>query len=192
MQRLHGSDALSARSSPDGVEAAARLRELLATHLGVGPEAVTPDVSLTDDLAADSLDMVDIGLALETELGVVIGRRELDGVRTFGDLLALVSRRTARQAARSHPEARPILARTRIVRAGEGRQADVQRSGLLTPYAAQLIGEDALRAGAGTLLDVRVGPDTDGASIAATCALFAWLVPRGVRVVVRRDLGRPA
>jgi len=35
-----------------------RVQRVVAAHLGVGPEELTPDVSLADDLAADSLDLV--------------------------------------------------------------------------------------------------------------------------------------
>src|SRR5207247_2484256 len=48
---------------PAGIEP--RLRGVVAERLGVGPEDLQPDVSLTADLAADSLDLIDVGLALE-------------------------------------------------------------------------------------------------------------------------------
>src|SRR2546429_1363975 len=60
---------------PAGIEP--RLRGVVAERLGVGPEDLQPDVSLTDDLAADSLDLIDVGLALEAECGVVLRRRAL-------------------------------------------------------------------------------------------------------------------
>src|SRR3989449_479577 len=74
---------------PAGIEP--RLRGVVAERLGVGPEELRPDVSLTDDLAADSLDLIDLGLALEAECGVVLRRRALESVRTYGDLLAAVA-----------------------------------------------------------------------------------------------------
>jgi len=46
------------------------VRRMVASQLGVTPEALAPDVSLTDDLAADSLDLVELTLALEEELGL--------------------------------------------------------------------------------------------------------------------------
>ena len=89
-----------------------RLRGVVAERLGIGPEELRPEVSLTDDLAADSLDLIDLGLALEAEYGVVLRRRALESVRTYGDLLAAVvtARRRARRAG-----AAPIVARARIV-----------------------------------------------------------------------------
>src|SRR2546422_2430363 len=74
---------------PAGIEP--RIRGVVTERLGVGPEELRPDVSLTDDLAADSLDLVDLGLALEAECGVVLRRRALESVRTYGDLLAAVA-----------------------------------------------------------------------------------------------------
>ena len=74
---------------PAGIEP--RLRGVVAERLGVGPEDLRPDVSLTDDLATDSLDLIDLGLALEAECGVVLRRRALESVRTYGDLIAAVA-----------------------------------------------------------------------------------------------------
>src|SRR5207302_9721727 len=77
-----------------------RLRGVVAERLGVGPEELRPDVSLTDDLAADSLDLIDLGLALEAECGVVLRRRALESVRTYGDLIAAVAAARCRAARR--------------------------------------------------------------------------------------------
>jgi len=64
-----------------------RLRGIVADLLGVGPEQLAPHVSLTDDLAADSLDLVEIALAIETELRIEIPQRAIEKVRTYGDLV---------------------------------------------------------------------------------------------------------
>jgi acyl carrier protein len=46
-----------------------RVHKLLVEHLGVDPEKVTPDAALVDDLGADSLDIVEVELAVEEEFG---------------------------------------------------------------------------------------------------------------------------
>ena len=46
------------------------VRRLVVDHLGVGVEELVPEVSLRDDLAADSLDLVELALALEGRFGI--------------------------------------------------------------------------------------------------------------------------
>src|SRR5438046_9486912 len=66
------------------------LRRVVADHLGVALEDLTPEVSLTDDLAADSLDLLELALALEDDLGLEFPQAALDRIRTYGDLLETV------------------------------------------------------------------------------------------------------
>jgi acyl carrier protein len=70
-----------------------RLRALVAERLGVEPEERTRSVSLPDELAADSLDLLDLVLAAEEEFGVVIAERAADDIRTFGELSDVVTTR---------------------------------------------------------------------------------------------------
>src|SRR5204863_8944159 len=84
--RFHGHDcALGGRlGMSDFVEP--RVRRLVADHLGVGTEELTRDVSLADELAVDSLDLVELALALEAEFGISMSEATLDEVRTYGEL----------------------------------------------------------------------------------------------------------
>src|SRR5437667_140044 len=123
-----------------------RARGIVAERLGVGPEELRPDVSLADDLAVDSLDLIDLALALEAEWGVVLRRRTLESVRTYGDLLAAVAAAPRRGARRARVA--PVFARARVVPAG-GNGGGLERAGELTPYEIQLLVADALRAGPG-------------------------------------------
>jgi acyl carrier protein len=47
-----------------------RLRDIIVEHLGVEKEKVTPDASFTDDLNADSLDLVDLMMTIEEQFGL--------------------------------------------------------------------------------------------------------------------------
>ena len=161
-----------------------RVRGIVAEHLGVGPEELRPDVSLADDLAVDSLDLIDLALALEAEWGVVLRRRALESVRTYGDLLVAVA--AARRRAARRARGAPIFARARVVPAG-GNGGGLERAGELTPYEIQLLVADALRAGPGARLEMELAASTDDAGLATTRKRFAWLVGRGVAVSVRRD-----
>src|SRR5437773_6275576 len=159
-----------------------RVRGIVAEHLGVGPEELRPDVSLADDLAVDSLDLIDLALALEAEWGVVLRRRALESVRTYGDLLVAVA--AARRRAARRARVAPIVARVRIVPArGNG---GLERSGELTPYEIEILVADALRAGPGARLEMELSASTDDAGLAATRKRFAWLAGRGGAVSVQR------
>src|SRR5437763_16049495 len=141
-----------------------RLRGVVAERLGVGPEELRPDVSLTDDLAADSLDLIDLGLALEAECGVVLRRRALESVRTYGDLLVAVA--AARRRAARRARVAPIVARARIVPArGNG---GLERSRELTPHEIEILVADALRAGPGARPEVGRSAATHCSGLAAT------------------------
>jgi len=66
------------------------IRRVVAEFLGVSAEDLVPEVSLVDDLAADSLDLIEMGLALEVECDVVLDDRLLESVRTYRELVDAV------------------------------------------------------------------------------------------------------
>ena len=167
-----------------------RVRGLVAEHLGVDGEDLTRDVSLVDDLAADSLDIVELALAIENQFEVVVPESALDGVRTYGDLVDLVhARMRDRREAEERAEmlATPALVWARIFPPPGSRSGDLQRAGWLTPYTAETIAEDALRAGPGARLEVSVAATVSDAKLALLTDQFAWLGARGVQVSIRRD-----
>src|SRR5262245_49358744 len=86
---------------------------LVAEHLGGGIADLAPEVSLVDDLAADSLDLVELALAIEQRLGVVLPRRFLDEVRTCGDLVG-ATLALAQQRRRTRSLDEPIALRARL------------------------------------------------------------------------------
>jgi acyl carrier protein len=59
--------------------------------LSVDAAKVTPDASFADDLDADSLDLVELVMALEEEFGIVVPEEELENVKTVGQAFALVT-----------------------------------------------------------------------------------------------------
>src|SRR5262245_28462458 len=76
------------------------VRRLVAGQLGVDVDVLTRDVSVPDELAADSLDLVELALMLEAEFDVVLSDPCLEQVRTYGDLLgALAAAAPVRQRA---------------------------------------------------------------------------------------------
>lgn len=68
-----------------------RIRKIVAEKLNVGEDQVTPQASFIEDLGADSLDTVELVMALEEEFGIDIPDEEAEKIGTFGDVLAFVS-----------------------------------------------------------------------------------------------------
>jgi acyl carrier protein len=64
-----------------------RLKKIIAKELSVSEEEVTPDASFIDDLNADSLDLVELIMALEEEFGVKISDEEADRIKTVKDAM---------------------------------------------------------------------------------------------------------
>jgi acyl carrier protein len=168
------------------------VRRLVAEHLGVGVEELVSHVSLRDDLAADSLDLVELALALEGEFAIVVPERILDEVRTFSDLVRatglLIRARCETEARGAEPVERIWV---RIVPPAGKSTGTLERTGWLTPYTAETIGEDAVRAGPGARLELTIGAKTSEGFVRAQ-RQFAWLADRGVLVNVQRDDGPAA
>ena len=59
--------------------------------LQVEPEQVTMDARFGDDLDADSLDLVELVMALEEAFNVEVPEEELDGIETVGQAYELVT-----------------------------------------------------------------------------------------------------
>ena len=68
-----------------------RVKKIIVDQLGVEEELVTPDASFVDDLGADSLDTVELVMALEEEFGVEVPEEELEGVETVGQAYDLIA-----------------------------------------------------------------------------------------------------
>ena len=67
-----------------------QLKAIIVDQLDVAPEDVSPASSFTDDLGADSLDMVELIMAIEERMGVHIAQKEAGNLTTVGDVLAFV------------------------------------------------------------------------------------------------------
>ena len=163
-------------------------RRLVADHLGVGVEQLVAGVSLREDLAADSLDLVELAMGLEAEFGIMMPERILDRVRTYGDLVQATGRLIrARRAAEVRAAEPPLRMRARVLSPAGESGGSLERAGWLTPYAAETIAEDAVRAGHGARLELTVAASTDDLRLARVQHQFAWLGERDVRVTVRRN-----
>ena len=158
-----------------------RVCHLVAETLGVGVEELTPEVSMTDDLAADSLDLAELTSRLETELGIVMPDRMVRALGTYGELL----RTTVSLAAGS--DERPLAVWTRLLSPLRAARGALVRADLLTPYAVESIAEDALRAGPGARLEVTVAAGTSERAMTRVRTRFADLEARGIDVSVTKQ-----
>jgi acyl carrier protein len=64
-----------------------RVKEIIVEQLGVSPEQVKPEGRFIDDLGADSLDTVELIMALEEEFNVEIPDEEAEKLVTVGDAM---------------------------------------------------------------------------------------------------------
>ncbi len=67
-----------------------RFKKCTVEVLQVAPEQVTMDAKFGDDLDADSLDLVELVMALEEAFDVEVPEEELDGIETVGQAYNLV------------------------------------------------------------------------------------------------------
>jgi len=74
------------------------LQELAAEILGVDPEQVRMDVSFARDLAADSLDLVELIAAVEDKYDVELPEEELENMKNVGDLWKFLEEKAAQRA----------------------------------------------------------------------------------------------
>ena len=62
-----------------------RVKSVIVDQLGADESAVTLEASFVDDLGADSLDIVELIMGLETEFDIEIPDEEAEKIRTVGD-----------------------------------------------------------------------------------------------------------
>lgn len=69
-----------------------RLRALIAAQFSLSEDAIEMDTSFTDDLGADSLDVVELTMAIEEEFDIPeIEEEMLDKLLTIGDVFRYIS-----------------------------------------------------------------------------------------------------
>jgi len=64
-----------------------RLKKVIVEQLGIDEGEITLDSSFVDDLGADSLDVVELIMALEEEFGIEIPDEDAEKISTVGDAL---------------------------------------------------------------------------------------------------------
>ena len=67
-----------------------RIREIVVEQLGVKPEQITPEAKFIEDLGADSLDTVELVMALEEEFGNEIPDEDAEKLISVGDVIRFI------------------------------------------------------------------------------------------------------
>ena len=70
-----------------------RIREIIADQLGEEVENITPEKDFVQDLGADSLDVVELIMALEEEFGIEIPEDDAENIKTVGDAINYIKQK---------------------------------------------------------------------------------------------------
>ena len=71
-----------------------RVIEIIVEQLGVSEEEVTMEASFIDDLGADSLDLVELIMAMEEEFSLEISDEDAEKIQTVQDVVTYITEHT--------------------------------------------------------------------------------------------------
>jgi len=69
-----------------------RVREIISEQLNVSKDEVVPEASFTDDLGADSLDLVELVMALEEEFEIEVSDEDAEKIRKVKDVFDYIDK----------------------------------------------------------------------------------------------------
>jgi acyl carrier protein len=72
-----------------------RVKEIIVEQLGVNESEVKPEAKFVDDLGADSLDLVELVMALEEEYNMEITDEDAEKIQTVGDAIEYIRSHTS-------------------------------------------------------------------------------------------------
>ena len=67
-----------------------KVKSIIADQLGVGEDEIKPESSFIEDLGADSLDIVELVMAMEEEFEVEIPDEQAENIKTVGDAVSYI------------------------------------------------------------------------------------------------------
>ncbi len=73
-----------------------KIKQIIADQLGVKKEEVVDNAKFVDDLGADSLDTVELVMALEEEFGIEIPDEDAEKLATVGDALRYIEEKSGK------------------------------------------------------------------------------------------------
>jgi acyl carrier protein len=72
-----------------------RVKEIVVEQLGVNPEQITPEAKFVEDLGADSLDTVELVMALEKEFSFEIPDEDAEQLQNINDAISYINKNCA-------------------------------------------------------------------------------------------------
>lgn len=69
-----------------------KVRELIAKELGVDKSTITPETRLSEDLGADSLDAVELIMAVEDEFDISVSDEDAQSIRQVKDIIKFIEK----------------------------------------------------------------------------------------------------
>lgn len=67
-----------------------RVKDIIVDQLGVNPDQVTLEAKFIEDLGADSLDTVELVMALEEEFGIEVPDEQAEKLQSVGDVIKYI------------------------------------------------------------------------------------------------------
>ena len=72
------------------------IKGIICTQLKAKPEEITPETSFIDDLGADSVDSIELVMALEEEFGIEIPDEDAEELHTVSDVVSYIGKKIGR------------------------------------------------------------------------------------------------
>ncbi len=69
-----------------------KVSKMLASQLGIAEDKITPEAEVVKDLGADSLDVVELMMALEDEYGVTLPESDVESIKTVQDIVDMMTK----------------------------------------------------------------------------------------------------
>jgi len=76
-----------------------KVNDIISEQLGVKKEEIKPESSFIDDLGADSLDTVEVVMALEEEFGIEIPDEDAEKITTVGEAVKYIEEKISKKEA---------------------------------------------------------------------------------------------
>ena len=77
---------------------AEKVKDIVVEQLGVNRDEITPEASFIDDLGADSLDTVELIMALEEEFNIEIPDEDAEKMATVGDAIKYIQEKAGSES----------------------------------------------------------------------------------------------
>ncbi|MEO1843687.1 MAG: acyl carrier protein [Akkermansiaceae bacterium] len=72
----------------------AKIKEIIVEQLGVNADQVTREAKMIEDLGADSLDAVELVMAIEEEFGIEVPDEQAEKLQAVGDIIDYIEKTT--------------------------------------------------------------------------------------------------